>query len=33
MPLAANQVEPELRFETGPYTAIEGYLQMRRGLM
>ncbi|KAL1592605.1 hypothetical protein SLS60_011021 [Paraconiothyrium brasiliense] len=33
MPLAVDQVEPELRFETGPYTAIEGYLQMRRGVV
>lgn len=33
MPLAVDQVEPELRFETGPYTAIEGYLQMRRWLI
>jgi hypothetical protein len=32
-PLAADQVEAELRFETGPYTAMEGYLQMRRGIV
>ncbi|CEJ58552.1 hypothetical protein PMG11_07206 [Penicillium brasilianum] len=32
MPLTVGQVEPGLTFEPGPYTAIEGYLHLRKSL-
>lgn len=32
MPLTVDQVEPGLSFEPGPYTAIEGYLHLRKAL-
>ncbi|KAK3336423.1 hypothetical protein B0T19DRAFT_38548 [Cercophora scortea] len=32
MPLAVDQVAPGVAFDKAPYTAIEGYLQMRRAI-